>query len=98
MATETRKEGVENMASSLNLYAKTLGKTGICNRLNNSNWLSIKDAKDTGDKRLSPSLLLDKKVPSLTTLGKALVQQGRLHGDDTTYGIIVLFRCPAYKL
>lgn len=67
MATETRKEGIENMHANLAAYATTL------------------DGKDP-DKKLPSISTGDKKQPSLTGLGKALVQQGRLQGEDNTYG------------
>lgn len=67
MATETRKEGIENMHGSLAGYATTL------------------DGKDP-DKKLPTISTADKKTPCLTGLGKALVQQGRLQGEDNNYG------------
>lgn len=67
MATETRKEGIENMHASLAAYATTL------------------DGKDP-DKKLPTISTGDKKMPCLSGLGKALVQQGRLQGEDNSYG------------
>lgn len=44
------------------------------------------DGKDP-DKKLPTLSTGDKKMPSLTGLGKALVQQGRLQGEDNSYGM-----------
>lgn len=67
IATDTRKEGIENMYSNLAAYATTL------------------DGKDP-DKKM-PTLDMDsKRTPCLSGLGKAMVQQGRLQGEDNSYG------------
>lgn len=71
MATDTRKEGIENMHGSLAAYATTM------------------DGKDP-DKKLPTLSMSDKKMPCLAGLGKALTQQGRLQGDDNSYGMALL--------
>ena len=69
------------MHSSLAGYATTLGNLRELLIIQSTNFLI--DGKD--DKRL-PSLDFDKKTPCLTGLGKAMVQQGRLQGEDNNYG------------
>lgn len=44
------------------------------------------DGKEGPDKKIMENILGDKKIASLSILGKALIQQGKLHGADTTYG------------
>lgn len=46
------------------------------------------DGKEGPEKKITDTFLGDKKIASLCILGKALIQQGRLHGVDTDYGII----------
>jgi hypothetical protein len=44
------------------------------------------DGKEGPEKKLTETFLGDKKIASLNILGKALIQQGKLHGADSAYG------------
>ncbi len=62
---------------------------------NLSSYAFTLDAKESNEKKL-PSLGLEKKLPPLMGLGKAMVQQGRLQGEDNSYGRVMFFFCDIY--